>query len=155
MLCNPNFDSTLYHTVGLCCAGKSTYCNTWAKEKPMRAIICPDDFRAVIHEGEPFISSAEKIIWCHAQYAAQSLLHRGYDVILDATLTTQNQRDDIRMWHPVVEPVVIHAPLEGCIKRANNNGKEDVVEMIKMMCDRWDYDNYYDKDKKKVSQRYL
>ena len=155
MLYEPNLDVTLYHTVGLARSGKSTYCSKWAKQKPMRAIICPDDFRAVIHEGIPFINSAEKIIWCHAQYAAQSLLHRGFDVIIDATLTTDYQRDEIRKWHPIVKPVVIHTPMKECLKRALENNQEELISIIKMMCGRWDYDDYYDEEKKDIEKEYL
>jgi predicted kinase len=71
---------TLIMTVGLPRSGKST----WAIAQG-HPVVCPDAIRLALH-GQPFIATAEPVVWATAKLMVASLFEAGHGVvILDAT----------------------------------------------------------------------
>ena len=76
-------------TVGLPRNGKSS----WALGQHF-PIVNPDDIRFAMH-GQPFIASAEPLVWAVAHIMVDYLFLQDFDtVILDSTNTTRKRRDE-------------------------------------------------------------
>lgn len=79
----------LIMTVGLPQSGKST----WARATGF-PVVNPDSIRLGLH-GKPFIGLAEPFVWAVAKVMVRSLFLAGHEhVVLDATNTTRQRRDD-------------------------------------------------------------
>ena len=120
--------NTLIMTIGLPRSGKST----WARQQIV-PVVNPDSIRLALH-GQPYIASAEPIVWATAKLMVQSLFYAGHAaVILDAVNGTQDRRDEwigtnwVRLFH------TFDTPREVCIERARANNQEYLVHGIERM----------------------
>lgn len=119
----------LLATIGSSRSGKSTYCDEWAK-KPNRVIVAGDDIRLALH-GCRYSNYAEPYVEAIKTTMIRTLLFRGFDVIVDATHTTEYSIKKILQLNDDVEFIYIPSDLETCIERAKNTGKPDLVPVIK------------------------
>lgn len=115
--------------VGLPCSGKST----WARQQDY-PIVCPDSIRLALH-GEPFIKTAEPIIWAITEIMVRSLFLSGHQiVILDACNITRKRRD---MWQSEKWDIffkLIDTSKLTCIDRA----KDELIPVIERMAINFD-----------------
>ncbi len=115
-------------TVGLPRCGKST----WSLTQKL-PIVCPDAIRLAIH-GQPFLPSAEKLVWAVAHYMVESLFLAGHDkVILDATNLTDYRRNEWRSKKWNREYYIFHEDEGSCIERAKTTNQEYLIPVIKRM----------------------
>lgn len=115
-------------TVGLPRSGKST----WARSQGY-PIVNPDSIRLAIH-GQRFVSSAEPLVWATAKIMVRSLFLAGHNtVILDATNTTRNRRQEwiSNEWGTFFK--VVHTPREECERRANLENDSEILPVIYRM----------------------
>lgn len=119
---------SLHMTVGLPRSGKST----WAREQGW-PIVNPDSIRLAIH-GTAYRAEVEPLVWATAKLMVAALFLAGHrNVILDATNTTRERRDqwkDVR-WERVFNEFIV--PVETCIERAVTSGKEELIPVIRQM----------------------
>lgn len=116
--------------VGLPRSGKSS----WAANHGA-PVVCPDNIRLALH-GQAFIASAEGIVWEIAYLMADALFRSGHEeVIIDATNISEKRRDVWRKKFPDydVECEYISTSKEECIKRAKEDGREDLIPVIERM----------------------
>ena len=124
---------TLILTVGLPYSGKST----WARKQGY-PIVCPDAIRYALH-GERFLPAAEPMVWAVAKYMVRALFGAGHDtVILDATNTTEERREEWATGDWAVACHVIDTPADECIRRAKAAGDEEILPIIDRMAERWE-----------------
>jgi len=123
---------TLHMMVGLPRSGKSTH----AKKMGL-PIVNPDSIRIALH-GERFIPAAEPMVWAMAKYMVAALFEAGHDaIILDATNTTVNRRDewiDKRWGRNFIE---IDTSKEVCISRAKETSDERIIPIIEKMAEQF------------------
>lgn len=116
--------------VGLPRSGKST----WAR-KHGAPIVCPDAIRLALH-GKAYIAQAEGMVWEIAYLMASALFAAGHgEVIIDATNISEKRR---KVWRDKFPYVDVHceymsASKEECIKRAKEDGREDLIPVIERM----------------------
>lgn len=118
----------LIMTVGLPRCGKTT----WALKQGL-PIVNPDSIRVALHNF-PFVPEAEPMVWVIAKYMVKALFLAGHDrVILDATNTTRDRRDEWtdKFWIKVFK--VFDTTPDVCIERAKNTDKPYLVEVIRRM----------------------
>lgn len=138
-------------TVGLPRSGKSTWCREQIR-KLGAAIINPDSFRLALTQ-QNFLKSAEGFVWAGAELAFKAAFYAGHQtVILDATNLTVKRR---RKWTETVDQLnqemglvnsiatspqyitvmykVFTTPMELCIERAIQSGRQDLVKVIREM----------------------
>lgn len=126
-------DNKLIMMVGIPRSGKSTR----AKEMGY-PIVNPDAIRLAIH-GNPFIPQAEPLVWCLAKYMVKSLFLAGHKtVILDATNTTRQRREEwkSRSWNRDYE--IIESSKDECVERAKKTGMEYLIPIIESMSDKYE-----------------
>jgi predicted kinase len=112
-------------TSGLPRSGKST----WAL-KQGHPIVSRDALRIALH-GKVYLQEAEHMINAMEFYMVKSLFLAGHDtVIVDATHLKKKYIDrwDNMMWDVQVHK--IDTPLDVCIKRARDDGKEELIPII-------------------------
>lgn len=129
---------TLYLPVGLPRSGKSTWSEKFRTD--MGAVIVnPDSVRLALY-GQPFISSAESIVWATVELMINSLFLAGHKIIvLDATNVKKADRKKwIRpsKWRHVF--VNFDTPQDVCIARAIEGGREDLVPVIEKMSEQFE-----------------
>src|SRR4051812_504363 len=132
---------SLTFAIGIARCGKSTYCSRWSqyledwdqtiplipgKIKP-RTIVCSDDIRVAVH-GDRFNKEAEPFVWTVNTYMTKALLHRGFDVIIDGTNTTEDSIWRILNIEPSARYVLIDTPVEECERRALACDHNDLVD---------------------------
>lgn len=123
---------TLYITVGLPRSGKST----WAR-KQGHPIVNRDAIRLALH-GEAYIPAAEAMVTAIEEYMVKALFLAGNDtVIVDATHLAAKY---INRWVDyaaaesiMVVPVIADTAPDECIRRAQVDGREDLIPVIKRM----------------------
>ena len=122
----PNKRLTL--TVGLPRCGKTT----WAQQQGV-PIVCPDAIRLAMH-GQPFIPSAEPLVWAIAHLMASALFLSGHDhVIVDATNNTKKRREEWNSPWWDVTTKIFSTPADVCIKRAEAAERLELVAVIERM----------------------
>jgi predicted kinase len=139
---------------GLPRSGKSTFCDNWVVFRDSlgeivvnnslwngesflnnanpRIIISGDDFRHAIH-GSAFNISAESLVFATMDTATKALLHRGFDVIIDETCTTEATLLRYLKIDVNATPIFVDTPESVCIERAIAAGKSYLVQPIKRM----------------------
>lgn len=118
----------LHMTVGLPRSGKST----WARISDF-PIVNPDSIRLALH-GQPFVASAEGVVWATAALMVRSLFLSGHDgVILDATSITKARRAQWASKDWVVKFKLFPTAKETCIDRARRTDQEYLIPIIEKM----------------------
>lgn len=123
-----NFMKTLWMTVGLPRSGKTTS----ARQLNM-PIVNPDSIRIALH-GQRFIGDAEPMVWVMAKYMVIALFEAGHnDVVLDATNTTVNRREEWvdKRWSRVF--LTMQADKDECISRAELLNDSYIIPIIEKM----------------------
>jgi predicted kinase len=119
---------TLVLTIGLPRSGKST----WARQQGV-PIVNPDAIRLAIH-GQPFVPSAEPLVWVTAKIMTRSLFGAGHDVvILDATNLSRQRREEWYSDDWVVQMKPFLVPPDVCVRRAVASDRLDLVPVIERM----------------------
>jgi predicted kinase len=123
--------------MGLPQSGKST----WAR-KHGAPIVNPDAIRLAIH-GQAFRANVEPLVWGIVQTMVDALFKAGHnEVILDATNVTKARRypwlptmatewDDVRI-------VMFRTDADTCRKRAVENNRHDLIQVISKMAESWE-----------------
>lgn len=113
---------------GLPRSGKSTIA-----KKLGYPIVNPNAVRLALY-AQPYIFSAERMIWTMAYYMVESLFLAGHNtVILDATNLTRKRREEwisdswIRVFY------IVKTSKDICIERAKNGNRYDLVSVIEKM----------------------
>lgn len=124
--------------MGLPYSGKSTAAEVLSAALGA-PIVCPDEIRRSLH-GQRYAQEAEPLVWYMARVMVRALFLAGHDyVILDATNTTKERRDEWRgsegWWVQVFEIDI--APLI-CKRRAEAEGDEEIVPVITRMSNRYE-----------------
>lgn len=122
----------LYFTIGLPRSGKSSYANAWSKESPNRVVIGGDDFRIGLH-GHEYLRTSEGLVFGVMDAAIRALLHRGFDVLVDETCTTEATLLRYLLIDLNATPIILDTPANICIQRAREGGKEHLVPCIVQM----------------------
>ena len=129
--------SVLIGTVGLPRSGKSTWARQRAKELGC-PIVNPDSVRLAMH-GQAYVPEAEKMVWAIAHYMVKALFIAGHEtVILDATNTVPQVR---QQWHSkdwINAWKVLETPLITCVERAREGDRLDLIPVIEAMAMNWD-----------------
>lgn len=130
---------------GLPLSGKSTTAKEYQREG--WTVLCPDTVRLAIH-GQAFVPGAEPFVWATVETIVRSLLMDGHRVIVDATNNTRERR---RVWLRMADdfgmPLLVnyHAtPARECIDRAERDGKDHMIPVIKRMADKFEPPNEND-----------
>lgn len=117
-------------TVGLPRSGKTT----WARQQGF-PIVNPDSIRLALH-GQRFEPAAEPFVWAIAKVMVRALFIAGHNtVILDATNTTEQRRDEWKSDEWVRSYHVFHTPGEICIARAGQAGDMEIIPVIERMAE--------------------
>lgn len=124
----------LLATIGLPRSGKSTFCKSVYLNQGY-AVVNPDSFRLAIH-GQPFLESAERLVWASVFAAIDGLLLAGNNVIVDATNTSLMRRKPLV--DRCVQFIVFTTPMEECVRRAAREGNDVLVSVIHRMARDWD-----------------
>ncbi len=127
---------TLILTVGLPRSGKST----WSASKGF-PVVNPDSIRIAMH-GRDFIKEMEWMIWGTARTMVKSLFFAGHKtVILDSTAISRKVRDE---WQNDFWEVKFmdfrDVSVTECVRRANEEGKTRLGEVILRMAKALDSD---------------
>jgi len=121
---------TLILTIGLPQSGKST----WA-QKQGHPIVNRDSIRLAFH-GHAYIQESEPVISVFEEYMVKSLFIAGHDtVIVDATHLRPEYIErwqKSKLWEVQFE-YFTGVPVEECIRRARENGREELIPVIKRM----------------------
>lgn len=136
-------NTTLHLTRGLPGSGKSTYAREWVAGDPEhRARLNRDDIRAMIHTTYSGYVT-ERAVSIIQHNAANGLLRKGIDVIVDDTnLTARFVRDWMRLAERQGATVEFHdqfldVPLDECIARDAARPKPVGETVIRSMHDRY------------------
>jgi predicted kinase len=117
-------------TVGLPRAGKST----WARKQNL-PIVNPDSVRLAMH-GKRYLSEMEWLVWPFVYIIAKALFLAGSDtIIVDATNVSAKRREEWSRKFPeaIIELKIFDTPPEECIRRAKQDGMDDLVPVIQRM----------------------
>lgn len=118
----------LVATVGLPRSGKTT----WARSQSY-PIVNPDSIRLELH-GQAFRPETERHVWAIAHTMVGCLFRAGHKVvILDATNTTRNRRDEWKDSRWGLFFKYIDTPAKMCLDRAINGGRDDLIPVIVRM----------------------
>jgi len=124
---------TLILTVGLPQSGKST----WA-QKQGHPIVNRDAIRLAFH-AHAYIQESEPVISVLEEYMVKSLFIAGHDtVIVDATHLRPEYIErwqKSKLWEVQLK-YFTGVPVEECIRRARENGREDLIPIIERMSER-------------------
>ncbi len=134
-------DYTLLLMVGLPRSGKTTQARKIARERGVAVmIVSPDAIRMALH-GQPYIPTAEPLIWAMARIQAHAAFIAGHEyVIIDATNTTVKRRAEwvkLAKGIPGCETAALlcGATMDLCLRRAVADGREDLIPPIERMND--------------------
>lgn len=132
----------LIMTIGLPRSGKSTWARQLSQEQGY-PIVNPDSIRLAIH-GQVYAAQAEPLVWATAKVMVRSLFYAGHNVvILDATNTSRQRRNDWidPEWNRVFQ--IFHTPKEECIRRATEGMRPDLISVIERMDATTDKDYFH------------
>lgn len=119
---------TLYITVGLPRAGKSTWCREMGWP-----IVNPDSIRLSIH-GKEFDAKHEQLVWWTTKIMVESLFCAGNDkVILDSTMMTHARRQEWKAPEYEIVYVIFKTSQQVCEGRAVAEGRPHMVGVIQRM----------------------
>lgn len=125
--------------VGLPRSGKTTWAKEYVKENPNTIIVSPDTIRFALH-GKRFIVEAEEFVWAIHYTMVKTLLLQGYDVLVDATNTTEKRRKPYhyKFKNCNIMNKIITTSKEECIRRATTEGDNDIIPIIEKMAEQYE-----------------
>lgn len=138
----------LYFTIGLPRSGKSTYCDLWVRESPViitntwggprgkvsrpRVMVAGDDFRFALHANN-YIPDSEPMVFAMMDIAIRAHIHRGIDVIVDETATTEGTIKRYLRIDPEATPVWVNTPVDVCKQRAIETNRSYLIPPIERL----------------------
>ena len=127
----------LYMLIGLPRAGKTT----WAKRKQKNdgaVIVSADAIRYLVY-GQRFWGEGEPLMWSIRSIVLKMLMEQGVNIIIDETNTKRERRQPIiemaKAYRYGVVGVVITTSEKTCIARAEAEGDEAIIPVIKRMAE--------------------
>ena len=137
--------NTLLMLVGLPRAGKSS----WAREQGY-PIVNPDSIRLALH-GQSFYAPAEPMVWALAKAMVRSLFLAGHEtVILDATNVNKRRRNEWQSKEWLLHLQIFTTSPRECIRRAREDGREDLVPVIERMAKEWDLPQHWEEEEMQI-----
>ena len=120
--------------VGLPRSGKTTWAKEYVNKNPNTVIVSPDTIRLALH-GQRFIGEAEEFVWANHYLMVKTLLLEGYDVLVDATNTTEKRRkpyfDKFKGYDILTK--VMDTSKDVCIQRAKSINDNEIIPIIEKM----------------------
>jgi len=110
---------TLIMMVGLPRSGKSTLAKK-ESERLNAPIVCPDHIRLAMH-GQPYVPSAEPLVWATTHLMVHALFMSYDTVILDACNNTKKRRNEWLNPKWRREFLIVDTPRTVCLERAGDN----------------------------------
>lgn len=99
-----------------------------------RVVVAGDDFRHALHTHE-YRVEAEGFVFATMDVATRALLRRGFDVMVDETCTTQSTLLRYLRIDTEAVPHFIDTPLDVCLKRAADEGRDYLIGPIGRMAE--------------------
>ena len=123
----------LFFTIAPARAGKSTFANKWVVSEGdnPRVIVCRDDIRQAL--GHRWNSHVEHIVKATAHTMTETLLSRGFDVLVDETNCKWSAVEEILRIDPDAEPIWISYSHNECNERAIKTNQSDLILVISWM----------------------
>ncbi|WP_088187858.1 ATP-binding protein [Desulfosporosinus sp. FKA] len=130
--CKKNF---LYILIGIPCAGKSTYADSFVLDKPNFRIVSSDEIRKLMTGTYRFSLDSNREVFETAKNIIHRKLESGSDVIFDATNINKDHRisviDIAKRNNSIAVAVVFKTPLSIClIRNAQRNSERRVPEDV-------------------------
>jgi predicted kinase len=145
--------------VGLPRCGKTTYANNLRVQLGLKrvsvSIVSPDDIRFAIYGkyGLRFDRDSEPLVWFIVRTCVRAAFERNDIVVLDATNLTRGDREKWLSKEWFCQYVVFHDSKDVCIRRAQADGRHDLVSVIERMDERKELELTDEKSKGLVLQR--
>lgn len=131
--------------IGLPGSGKSTYAKEYLSDHIENTVWCSSDSIRKELYGDENIQGNPQTVFEHLHNKVGIYLHRGYNVIYDATnVTRKNRRGVINKFSNIadIEAHIVWAPFEECVARDNARVKKVGEEVIRKFLYRWQSPNY-------------
>jgi predicted kinase len=129
----------LHFAIGCQRSGKSTIATQWMnyedeeelkiRDYRPRVVVCGDSIRIAMH-GRRYNPESEPMVFAIKNYMIRSLLHRGHDVWVDGTHTTETSIRRILEIDLDAVPHLIETPKEECLRRAIATNQRDLIPII-------------------------
>ena len=125
--------------VGLPRSGKTIWAKEYARKNPNFIIVSPDTIRLALHNNR-FIAEAEEFVWAIHYTMIKTLLLQGYDIIVDATNTTEKRRKpySYKFKGCHIRTKVIFTSKEICIERATKENDSEIIPIINKMAEQYE-----------------
>lgn len=125
--------------VGLPRSGKTTWAKEYVKTNPSFVIVSPDTIRFALH-GNRFIAEAEEFVWAIHYTMIKTLLLQGYDIIVDATNTTDKRRKpySYKFKGCNILTKVIFTSKKVCKERASSENDLEILSIIDKMAEQYE-----------------
>lgn len=120
----------LYFCIGRPRSGKSTFCNRWVEQEAKRVVVSSDDIRMALH-GQRYEPLYETMVFAIKHVVIRAHLHRGMDVIVDGTHSSEVSIQRILEIDNCAIPILFETSEHECIKRAIEIQQFDLVNPIK------------------------
>jgi predicted kinase len=131
--------------IGLPGSGKSTYAKQYLDDHIENTVWCSSDGIRKELYGDENIQGNPQTVFEHLHNKVGMYLHRGYNVIYDATnVTRKNRRGVINKFNNIadIEAHIVWAPFEECVARDNERVKKVGEDVIRKFLYRWQSPNY-------------
>lgn len=131
--------------VGLPGSGKSTYAKQYLADHIENTVWCSSDRIRKELYGDENIQGNPQTVFEHLHNKVGMYLHKGYDVIYDATnVTRKNRRTVINKFNNIadIEAHIVWAPYNECVARDKERVRSVGEDVIRKFLYRWQSPNY-------------
>ena len=131
--------------IGLPGSGKSTYAKQYLADHIENTVWCSSDGIRKELYGDENIQGNPQTVFEHLHNKVGMYLHRGYDVIYDATNVTRKNRSGVieKFKHIAnIEAHIVWAPYIQCVERDKTRLRSVGEDVIKKFLYRWQSPNY-------------